>query len=434
MNAGVIELLAFGLVAIVSGLLLLASMVRELAPHERRQWLLGIGLGTGIITFSLKIGLIVLFSLFPEPILSVVADREYAHAPPDAAPAPGHRSPLRRPGYTWEALPRSAPYPPDNPPSAEKIDLGRMLFFDKRLSVDGSLSCASCHDLSTQKGGADGLRTSIGIAGQQGHRNAPSVLNAAFQQVLFWDGRAASLEAQAEAPLINPVEMGMPSLDSVVERVRAVPEYRRAFRQVFATASPVTIGNIAKAIAAFERTLITPDSPYDRFVRGDSTALSEQQLRGMALFEAMGCIVCHSGANFSGASVFGNDAPYRIFPTIPSTEFEMQYQLTRDPGAARHLVKPDRGVWRIPSLRNVSRTAPYFHNGSVTSLKEAIRIMARVQLNKRLSNGRVDDTSVSWSKTNRQLSVSANQAISDAEVDDIAAFLESLNGELPAGY
>ncbi|MCG8426253.1 MAG: cytochrome-c peroxidase [Chromatiales bacterium] len=433
MNTGIIEVLAFGLVAIIAGFFLLVSMVRELAPNERRKWFLGIGLGTGIIAFSLKIGLIVVFSMFPGPMLALFPEREFDQFPVDDL-FKGEALSTGKVAYTWQALPMTAPFPKDNPPSPEKIALGKKLFFDARLSADGSLSCASCHEISVEKGGSDGLPGSIGIHGQQGGRNAPTVLNAAFQQVLFWDGRAASLEEQAKGPLINPIEMGMPSLESVVETVNNIPEYRTAFSQVFTTEQPITIDNIAKAIAAYERTLITPDSPYDRFVKGDRSALSEKQIRGMALFESLGCIQCHSGPNFSGASLFGDNTPYRIFPAIPYTEFEIRHRLSEDLGAAVGTSDSDRGVWRIPSLRNVSRTAPYFHNGSVRTLEEAVRIMAHVQLDKRLSNDRVDDRSIRWSERDRQFNVVTDQAISDTEVEEIVAFLEALDGELPAQY
>lgn len=434
MNTGSIEILAFGLVAIISGLFLLISLVGELAPNERHKWFLGIGMGAGIITFSLKVGLIALFSVYPGPILSMFPEQDYVRASSDTSPAADHILPARRVSYTWKALPNAAPYPPDNPPSDEKIALGKTLFFDKRLSADGTLACASCHEISIEKGGGDGLATSIGILGQLGPRNAPTVLNAAFQKVLFWDGRAGSLEEQALGPLVNPVEMGMPSLDSVVEQVRNIPEYQHAFREVFAIYPVITIENIAKAIAAFERTLITPNSPYDRFVQGDSSALSDKQLRGMALFESTGCTLCHSGPNFSGASVFDGNTPYRIFPAFPNTEFETKYGLVEDRGVASTASKSDRGVWRIPSLRNVSRTAPYFHNGSVDSLEEAVRIMGHVQLNRTLSNSDIDDRSIQWSVNESQLRVSNNQALSDIEIKEIVAFLEALNGELPTPY
>ncbi|MEW8032198.1 MAG: cytochrome c peroxidase [Candidatus Thiodiazotropha endolucinida] len=431
MNTGIIELLAFGLVAIIAGFFLLISMVRELTPNQRRKWFLGIGLGTGIIAFSLKIGLIVIFSLFPGPMLSLFPEREYEFASVIASTDQRNDSRISKTPYTWQALPTSAPYPEDNPPTAEKIKLGKKLFFDTRLSADGTLSCASCHVLTDDKGGGDGRTASIGIDGKQGTRNAPTVFNAAFQKVLFWDGRASSLEDQAKGPLINPIEMGMPSLDHVVKTVRNIPEYQALFNITFPTRPSITIDTIAMAIASYERTLITPDSPYDRFIRGDSSALTEKQIRGMALFESTGCILCHSGPNFSAASLFSDDTPYRIFPSIPNTVYEKRHRLSDDLGAAPKDNGSDRGVWRIPSLRNVTRTGPYFHNGSVSSLEEAVRIMAHVQLNKAISNRDTDDRSIQWLNNNKRLRVENHQALSDTEVEEIVAFLESLEGKLP---
>ncbi|MEW8110513.1 MAG: cytochrome c peroxidase [Candidatus Thiodiazotropha endolucinida] len=431
MNTGIIELLAFGLVVIIAGFFLLISMVRELTPNQRRKWFLGIGLGTGIIAFSLKIGLIVIFSLFPGPMLSLFPEREYEFASVIASTDQRNDSRISKTPYTWQALPTSAPYPEDNPPTAEKIKLGKKLFFDTRLSADGTLSCASCHVLTDDKGGGDGRTASIGIDGKQGTRNAPTVFNAAFQKVLFWDGRASSLEDQAKGPLINPIEMGMPSLDHVVKTVRNIPEYQALFNITFPTRPSITIDTIAMAIASYERTLITPDSPYDRFIRGDSSALTEKQIRGMALFESTGCILCHSGPNFSAASLFSDDTPYRIFPSIPNTVYEKRHRLSDDLGAAPKDNGSDRGVWRIPSLRNVTRTGPYFHNGSVSSLEEAVRIMAHVQLNKAISNRDTDDRSIQWLNNNKRLRVENHQALSDTEVEEIVGFLESLEGKLP---
>ena len=428
MNAHISELLVFGLIAVVIGIFVLMGIVRELIPTNQRKWLLGTALGLGIIAFSLKIIFIVTFSTFPTPILEHLSTKEYKPRrllnTEEYQPTPT----FQKTAYVWKTLPNVAPAPLDNPSTPEKIVLGKQLFFDKRLSADNSLSCASCHDISSKKGGGDGLPSSLGIHGQQGQRNAPTVLNAAFQRVLFWDGRAHSLEEQAKGPLVNSIEMGMPSLEAVQERVRAIPEYQQAFPKVFTERPAITADTVAKAIAAYERTLITPNSAYDRFVKGDSNALSAAQLRGMALFESTGCIMCHSGANFSGAGSDGNKAAYRLFPSVINTEYEAKYHFTEDLGAARPT--SEQGVWRIPSLRNVSRTAPYFHNGSVDTLEEAVRIMARVQLNKKLSNNVTEDKSLYWSSEDRQLLESNNQALSDDEVKDIVTFLTALEGEV----
>lgn len=432
MNTGIIELLAFGIVAITAGILLLITLVRELAPADRRKWLLGIALGSGVITFSMKIALVAVLSAFPDQTLDLFPKKAYRQVirPSNGSDRiePQHRT--RQVSHVWQALPKTPSHPAGNPPTAEKIALGKRLFFDKRLSADGTLSCASCHALTDDMGGGDGEPTSIGIQGKRGDRNAPTVLNAAFQRVLFWDGRASSLEEQAKGPLVNEVEMGMPSLASVEQRVREDAEYRIAFADVFPD-EPINIDNITKAIATYERTLVTPDSAYDRFVNGEAEALTESQLRGMALFESVGCIHCHSGPNFSGAGMYTNNAAYRIFPAFADPELETRYRLTDDLGAASALTASTKGIWRIPSLRNVSRTAPYFHNGSVESLEEAVRIMARLQLNRSLSNRISDDRSIYWSSDQRQLVTMDNQALSDDEVKDIVAFLGALDGTLP---
>ena len=307
----------------------------------------------------------------------------------------------------WQALPERAPVPAGNPMSPAKIALGEKLFHDKSLSRDGKVACASCHDAET---GADGRPVSTGIGGRTGSRNAPTVRNAAFQARLFWDGRAGSLEEQAKGPLTNPVEMAMPDLAAVERRVAARPEYREAFARVFGGA--VAIDRIAAAIAAYERTLIDPDTPYDRYVRGDATALTEAQRRGMTLFENHGCRICHSGPNFSGASRFDTANPYRAFPALPmfAAPFVTRYRLTRDLGRAEPGAR--QGVWRVPSLRNVALTAPYFHNGAVETLEDAVRVMASAQLGRPVD--RLD-----------------RNAIKDVDVADIVAFLKALSRPRP---
>ncbi|WP_290701391.1 cytochrome c peroxidase [Amphritea sp.] len=428
-SSGKIELVGFGLLFTIAAILVLVGLVRELAPAKRYNWLLGVGLGTGVVSFAMKIGLVVLFgnstllqAFIPEPkygnIGSVGTANITAYQPEKLS-------------ERWTALPLIAPVPEDNPQTPAKIALGKSLFNDKRLSYDGSLSCASCHELSLKKGGADGRSSSVGIAQQRGDRNAPTVLNAAFQRVLFWDGRAGSLEEQALGPLLNPIEMGMPSPDAVEKRVAGIVEYRQRFAEAFPGERNITAGNVAKAIAAFERTLITPESPYDRFVEGNLAALTVQQRRGMALFDTTGCTHCHSGPNFSEASVFSDNSAYRIFPAISNEEFEQRYNLVADRGLANTNPLFDKGIWRVPSLRNVALTAPYFHNGSVDTLDEAVRVMATVQLGKVLSDASNDDRAVYWLKDDKMFNVSANQALSDSEVNDIVAFLESLSGNLP---
>ena len=217
----------------------------------------------------------------------------------------------------------------------------------------------------------------------------------------------------------------MPSLEALVQRVREDATYREPFDNAFGAGRPITIDRIVAAIAAYERTLITPDAPYDRFVRGDASALSAAQLRGMELFQSVGCVQCHSGPNFSGASVF-DKAPntQRLFPVFASQRYVERYRLTGDVGA--NVTGNKQGIWRIPSLRNVALTAPYFHNGSVDSLAEAVRIMATVQRGKRVG---ASEREIVWSQQDRTLSRAGAEPVSERDVQDIVAFLESLSSE-----
>ncbi|MCV6610625.1 MAG: c-type cytochrome [Amphritea sp.] len=433
MNNTAIELVGFGIIILLMATLFLRALMQELAARERQRKLLAIALSSGVLAFGFKIGLVVLFGSSLLPPEKLLSDRHHQAPRQGTANLTEHAAPLF--SDRWQALPSRAPIPSDNPPTPAKIALGEKLFFDKRLSQDNTVSCASCHQLNPEKGGADGLSTSEGIFRQHGDRNAPTVLNAAFQQVLFWDGRAASLEEQALGPLINPLEMGMPSLTAVEQRINQLPEYTPLFKQVFQQGLPIKADQIAKAIAAYERTLITPDSPYDQFVRGNRTALSEQQQRGMALFESSGCVHCHSGPNFSAASVFSSTSPYRVFPALANDEYQQRYNLIADKGLLNGLPNQspqlNKGVWRVPSLRNVAQTAPYFHNGSVDTLEEAVRIMATMQLGKVISNASDKDRSVFWRSEEQTYSVAENRALSDSEISDIVAFLESLSGSLP---
>jgi cytochrome c peroxidase len=303
----------------------------------------------------------------------------------------------------WQALPDSAPAPADNPTTAAKVELGKMLYFDPRLSSTGTVSCFSCHNV--MEGGDDHMPTSAGVHGLKGGRNAPTVWNAAFHSVQFWDGRAPSLEEQAKGPPVNPIEMGMANLDAVIDRVRHIPGYRPYFENAFGKGDVVTMDNAAKAIAAYERTLITPGSAYDRYVKGDKQALSAQQVRGMETFAAVGCTSCHQGANFSGPDMPAGTGFFMKFPTFPDSVYVAKYKLTDDPGRASTTKDPaDQAMWRVPTLRNLVYTAPYMHTGSVKTLPEAVRVMASTQLDKTLS---------------------------DAEVGDIVAFLETLTGPFP---
>ncbi len=302
----------------------------------------------------------------------------------------------------WEALPEVAPAPANNPTTAEKVELGKMLYMDPRFSSTGTVSCNSCHNV--MEGGDDSRAVSMGVHGKTGGRNAPTVWNSAFHSVQFWDGRVDLLEDQAKGPVTNPVEMGVSDLEKAMDRVRAIPGYKPAFEKAFGKDS-MTVDNAAKAVAAFERTLITPNSPYDRFVKGDSSALSAQQQRGMDKFAATGCTACHSGAAFNGPKQPFGQGFYAKFPTFSDNDYVSKYDLAADKGRVEATGKEaDAHMFRVSTLRNITDTAPYFHNGSVNDLSEAVRIMAKTQLNKDLS---------------------------EADVKDIVAFLSALTGEYP---
>ena len=253
----------------------------------------------------------------------------------------------------WQSLPTTAPAPAGNPTTPAKVDLGKMLYFDPRLSSNGTLSCFSCHNV--MEGGDDHRPTSVGVHDQVGGRNAPTVWNAAFQSAQFWDGRAPSLEAQAKGPIANPIEMGMPKLELAVHRIASIPGYQDYFDQAFGGDAKITEDTIAMAIAAYERTLITPDSAYDRFVKGDKKALTAAQQRGMQLFSANGCTACHSGANFSGPTLTEGQPFLMKFPVFENSPYVKQYQLDEDSGRAASTGKPeDQHMWRVPTLRNLT--------------------------------------------------------------------------------
>ncbi len=304
---------------------------------------------------------------------------------------------------TWEGLPTVAPAPADNPTTNARVELGKMLYHDPRFSETGTISCASCHNL--MEGGDDHRPTSIGVHGQMGGRNAPTVFNAAFLSSQFWDGRAPTLEAQAKGPIVNPVEMGMKDLGSAIDRIRAIPGYAPYFKAAFGPGDVVNIDNAAKAIAAYERTQITPGSAYDRFVKGDKKALTEQQQRGMKAFAEIGCQSCHSGPTFAGPPLPVGTPFLQKFPLNTDNPYVAKYDLLADKGRFNTTKNPaDEHMWRVPQLRNLLFTAPYLHNGSVKTIPEMVRLMAKVQLGKDLT---------------------------EAQVADVSAFLESLTGEFP---
>ena len=288
------------------------------------------------------------------------------------------------PALAQEALPDKAPQPADNVSTPAKIELGKQLFFDPRLSAPGNISCNSCHNVMA--GGDDSRSLSLGFKGQLGGRNAPTVWNAAFQSVQFWDARAASLEDQAKGPLINPVEMGMKNHDLIIsDRINKIPGYQKQFREVFGR-SKVGINELAQAIAAYERTLITPNGAFDRYIKGDKKAMSAEAVKGFETFKSVGCVSCHMGQNFSGPALPVGTPFFQPFPKFENADLEKKYAFKDDMGRAKETKKDgDKHLYRVPTLRNIGLTAPYFHNGKVNTLEEAVRIMGKVQLNKDLS-------------------------------------------------
>lgn len=278
---------------------------------------------------------------------------------------------------------------PKTPQQEAKIELGKMLWFDPRLSLSGKVSCNTCHDLSTN--GADTKPLSIGYAGRKGTVNSPTVFNAEKQIAQFWDGRAKTLAEQATGPITNPLEMAMtPELAEGV--IRSIPRYRPYFEKAFGSKNP-TFSEIAEALAAFETTLTTPNAPFERYLKGDKNALTQQQIDGLKLFRRSGCIRCHSG-NLLGGTSFQKVGSVRPYVTDNSSKGRMDVS-----------GKPwDEMMFKVPTLLNVERTAPYFHDGAVKTLPDAVKKMADIQLDMNLS---------------------------EKQVEEIVAFLESLNGELP---
>ncbi len=278
-------------------------------------------------------------------------------------------------------LPSSPPIPTNNPMTQAKVELGKKLYFEPALSKSGHFSCNSCHNLATW--GVDNQQFSIGHKWQRGGRNAPTVLNSGFWSRQFWDGRAPLLEDQAKGPPLNPVEMAVESEADAVTRLKAAG-YTTEFDAVFGKNS-ISYNNMAKAIAAFERTLNTPNAPFDLYVQGKGT-ISPAAIRGMNKVADIGCTSCHAG------------------PLFTSNKF-VAFKHGSDIGLKAVTGKDDDDhVFRVQSWRNVAMTAPYFHDGSAKTLAEAVSIMAKVQLNTKLSKH---------------------------DVKDIVAFLETLTGEMP---
>lgn len=270
------------------------------------------------------------------------------------------------PGATVPAVP---PLPPTLALDGKKVALGRLLFEDKRLSHDNSIACSGCHDLA--RAGVDHRPTAIGIGNQRGDVNSPTVYNSAFNFRQFWDGRAADLEEQAGGPVHNPIEMAS-NWQEVIDKLNTDPAYPGLFKESYGRISPEAIQN---AIAIFETSLFTPDAPFDRYLRGDTQALSAEATAGWELFRQLGCVACHQGINLGGNMYAGLGVMGDYFKDRrqPLTKADLgRYNVTGR--------EEDRHVFKVPSLRNVAQTAPYFHDGSVATLEQAVDLMARYQL------------------------------------------------------
>jgi cytochrome c peroxidase len=271
---------------------------------------------------------------------------------------------------TFQPIPARPPASKKNPATAAKIELGKQLYFDPRLSSSQLISCNTCHNVGL--GGADLQQTSIGHGWQKGPRNAPTVLNAVFNVAQFWDGRAEDLAAQAKGPVQASVEMNNKP-ERVIETLRSIPGYAPAFQRAFpGQADPISFDNVARAIEAFEATLLTPDAPFDRFLKGDARALSAAEKQGLALFMEKGCAACHGGVNVGGAGYFPFGVVEQPAAGVRPSEDAGRFKVTN--------TESDRYVFRSPSLRNVAITQPYFHSGAVSELGEAVRIMGSSQL------------------------------------------------------
>jgi len=307
----------------------------------------------------------------------------------------------------FKPLPESPPIPSDNPLTEEKIELGKQLFFDTRLSKNNNLSCHSCHNVTGS--GTDGQETPIGSTGKQHRRNSATVWNAGFHTSLHWDGEALSLEHQFALHLVDVAVLAN-SEAALEKRINSIPGYKRQFAEVFDD-EQITVVNIAKALASYQRTLVTSRSPFDKYLQGDNTAISVQAKRGFDTFKQVECGACHFYVNFAGPqpgiALQMGEGFWELFPNTRGTLYEDKYDLiTDDLGRYNYTGEESHKImWRVPSLRNIAITGPYFHNGKVKTLEEAVRVMAATELNRDLDK---------------------------QQVADIVAFLKSLTGQFPA--
>lgn len=276
----------------------------------------------------------------------------------------------------FRPLPGAPPTLEGNPPSPERTELGRMLFFEPRLSASQLISCNTCHNLGL--GGADLQETSVGHGWQRGPRNAPTVLNAVFNKGQFWDGRAKDLREQAKGPMQAAPEMSN-TPERIVQTLRGIPQYVRLFRAAFpATDDPLTFDNVAAALELFEATLLTPNSRFDEYLKGSEQALSGTEKDGLKIFLDIGCATCHSGINVGGRGYYAFGVKEKPEAAILPPEDKGRFAVTKVPS--------DEYSFRVPSLRNVELTSPYFHSGKVWQLGRAIQVMARSQLGASLSS------------------------------------------------
>ncbi|WP_417832511.1 cytochrome-c peroxidase [Terasakiella sp.] len=301
---------------------------------------------------------------------------------------------LARAKESFKAIPTVVPEIADNKVTSDKVELGKMLFMDPRLSSSHLISCNTCHNVGM--GGDDNLETSIGHGWAKGPRNAPTAFNAVFNIAQFWDGRAADLKAQAKGPVQAGVEMNNKP-ERVVETLKSIPDYEAMFAKAFPNdKDPVTFDNMARAIEAFEATLITPNSKFDQFLMGDKSALNKVEAEGLDLFMEKGCVACHAGTNFGGEGYY----PFGVVEK-PGSEILPEGDKGR---FAVTKTADDSYVFRAAPLRNIELTAPYFHSGKVWDLKQAVSIMGASQLGEKLS---------------------------EKEVESITAFLRTLTGDQP---
>ncbi len=280
---------------------------------------------------------------------------------------------------------------------AEKVKLGKKLYYEKRLSINDTVSCASCHHLDDTFYGTDLSPVSTGIEDKKGGRNAPTVFNSSLNFAQFWDGRSKDLKEQAGGPIINPVEMGMKSVEDAVAKIKSDPNYIQAFEKAYN--KPVNANDLVDAIAKFEETLLTRNSPFDRFLNGEENAITDEQKRGFKLFKAYGCVSCHQGRNVGGNM-------YQKMGALKDINM-FSGNLSSDLGRYNHTKNEwDKRVFKVPSLRLAAVTPPYFHNGSVATLREAILVMVEFQLGRK---------------------------VPEQDIQAIIAFLKSLVGEIPEG-